>query len=162
MEIISGGQEHADQSAPLVAGFRVELKALKGIPSTPSLSQGKAEYLEYLDAGYPIFLAKEGNTLTGYLVCRVEDTTVWVESLYVAPAHRRNGIASALYGRAEQYAQTLGGDTLYNYVHPNNDKIIAFLQKHGYSVLNLIELRRAYPGECPSSKVQVGPYLFDY
>jgi hypothetical protein len=36
----------------------------------------------------------------------------------------------------------LGGDTLYNWVLPNNYRSIPFLKKHGYDVLNLIEVRK--------------------
>jgi hypothetical protein len=50
----------------------------------------------------------------------------------------------------------------YNWVHPNNDGIIAFLRKRGYGVLNLIELRGARPGASLTNKVRVGEHEFDY
>ena len=77
------------------------------------------------------------------------------------PVDRRQGVASALYAQAEQLAQSLGGGTPYNWVDPDNEKIIRFLQKRGYNVLNLIELRRCHPGEEPSKKVQVGDHEFE-
>ncbi len=78
------------------------------------------------------------------------------------PEYRRGGIGSALYFEAERLCEEVGGDTLYNWVHPNNDTIISFLQKRGYSVLSLIELRRAWPGEEPEQKIRVGDHEFDY
>jgi len=57
---------------------------------------------------------------------------------------------------AEQLAQEFDGDTVYNWIHPNNDRIISFLKKRGYNVLNLIEVRRARLGEETSEKIKVG------
>lgn len=42
------------------------------------------------------------------------------------------------------------------YVHPNNDRMIGFLRKHGYTVLNLIEIRRPYQGENIHNTIHVG------
>jgi GNAT superfamily N-acetyltransferase len=98
----------------------------------------------------------------GYLVCRVVGDVVWAESLYVLPAYRRQGIASTLYAEAEKLALALGSDAPYNWVHPNNDPIIQFLQRRGYDVLNLIELRRPRSGEKPSRVICVGEHKFNY
>ena len=98
--------------------------------------------------------------LLGYLVCRVDGEVVWAESLYVRETCRRLGVGSALYAQAEQLAQSLGGGTPYNWVDPDNEKIIRFLQR-GYNVLNLIELRRPDAGEELSKKVRVGNHEFE-
>ena len=55
-----------------------------------------------------------------------------------------------------------GEDTVYNYVHPNNDGVIAFLRSMGYSVLNLIEIRKPYAGETLTTTIPVGAETFDY
>lgn len=150
-------------AAPLTAGFRVSLKALKGIDARPDISAAQAELEEYLAAGYPIYAAvTEDGRYAGYMVCRIEEPCVWVESIYVAPEHRRQGIASALFAKAEELARSYGEETVYNYVHPNNDKMIGFLKSKGYNVLNLIEIRKAYVGEKASTKMQVGEHSFDY
>ena len=99
--------------------------------------------------------------MVGYLVCRVDDGVVWAESLYVSPAYRRQRIGSSLYAEAERLADELGSEILYNWVDPNNTQIIAFLQKRGYRVLNLIELRRTRPDEEMKGKIRVGPNEFD-
>jgi len=162
MKIIIGKHEDSEKIAPLIAAFRVELRALKNITSSPNLSLAKEEYQEYLNAGYPMYLAEEDGKCKGYIICRVEGTNVWVESIYVKEECRRLGIASELYKQAEALANSLGEETLYNYVHPNNHKMIQFLKKRGYSVLNLIEIRRPYADEHPESVIQVGDNLFDY
>ena len=55
-----------------------------------------------------------------------------------------------------------GETTVFNYVHPNNEAIIAFLKSKGYSVLNLIEIRKPYAGETVTGKMRVGDNEFDY
>jgi ribosomal protein S18 acetylase RimI-like enzyme len=154
--------DHA-QLARLIAEFRLALAALKGREQEPDAARAAQELRSYLDGGYPVYVAVlESGELAGYLVCRVEDDVVWAESLYVDPAYRRQGVASALYARAEALAAEKGAETVYNWVHPNNDAIIAFLRKRGYTVLNLVEVRRPYAKEHSSLTIKVGEHEFDY
>ena len=148
--------------APLVAQFRVTLKAFMGITASPNESEGVSELKEYLDAGFPVFTARKEGVYCGYIVCRVDKPCVWVESLYVLPEFRRQGIASLLFRKAEELAAAYGEDTVYNYVHPNNQGIIEFLKSRGYTVLNLLELRKPYTGETLTRKIQVDENQFDY
>ena len=149
--------------AYLTAEFRVTLKALRGVEARPDISAAQAELEEYLAAGYPVYAAvTAGGQYTGYIVCRVEEPCVWAESIYVCPEKRRCGIASALFEKAEELARSYGEETVYNYVHPNNDKMIGFLASNGYNVLNLIEIRKPYNGEKLHTKMQVGGNSFDY
>ena len=152
-----------ERVAKLIANFRVELRELKGIKSTPKMDQAKDEFNEYIEAEYPIFVAEDLNKeIIGYLVCRIDDSVVWAESLFVEDSARRKGIASDLYKEAEKLAIKLGGDTVYNWVHPNNDKIIKFLSKNGYDVLNLIEIRKQRENEVLSQKIAVGNHEYNY
>ena len=148
--------------APLTADFRVTLKSLKGIVSEPDVTEGLIELKEYLDAGFPIYAARDQETYCGYMVCRMEEPCVWVESIYVLPQYRKQGVASLLFARAEELAYEYGGETVYNYVHPNNDGMIAFLRSKGYSVLNLLEIRKPYSEEKPTRKIIVDGKEFDY
>ncbi|MGV8981659.1 N-acetyltransferase family protein [Clostridium sp.] len=152
-----------EKISKLIAQFRVDLKQLKIIKSTPNIDQGKEEFKEYMEEKYPVFIAEDSNNeLLGYLVCRVDNKTVWAESLFVSYNARRNGIGSKLYEKAEDTAQGLGCSTVYNYVHPNNDKIIPFLSKRGYNVLNLVEIRKAKEDEVLTQKIRIGKYEYDY
>lgn len=162
MEIKRLGRDDARLVAPLTAEFRVALKGYKGIVAAPDEAAGYEELLEYLDAGWPVYAAMEQGSCAGYLVCRVEEPCVWVESVFVREAYRRRGIATALLREAEALAASYGEDTLYFYVHPNNEGMIAFLRGHGYTVLNLIEIRKPYGGEHPSETIRVGENDFDY
>lgn len=154
--------EDVENAAELVANFRVELKSYKGIIASPNLQAGKDELLEYLCAKYPVFVAKENGEYLGYIVCRIEEPCVWVESLFVSKQHRRKNIASALFKVAEDIASSYGEETVYNYVHPNNDGMISFLKARGYNVLNLIEIRKPYIGEQTTMKIRINNNEFDY
>ena len=148
--------------APLIAKFRVELRGYKNIVSEENPESAKDEFNDYLKQNYPVYFFEENDNCLGYLVCRIDSEVVWVESLFVLKEHRNRGIASALFKTAEALATAYGNDTLYNYVHPNNDDMISFLNKQGYNVLNLIEIRKRYEGEKISEQIQVGNHLFDY
>lgn len=161
MEIIKITQA-TDNLAQMVALFRVELRSYKGIVSKPNVDAGREEMEEYLTAGFPVFAAIVNGEYAGYVVCRVDSEVVWVESIFVKDEYRRQGIASALHSKAEEIAAFYGDDTVYNYVHPNNHRMIAFLRKRGYTVLNLIEIRKPYQGEQPTQTICVGEHEFDY
>lgn len=162
MEIVSISREHAAQAAPLVADFRVALRSYKGIASKPDRAAGREEMLEYLDAGFPCFAAVEEGEILGYVVCRVDGANVWMESIYVREACRGKGVADRLLERAEMVAAECGEPMLFHYVHPNNDRMMGFLRKHGYTVLNLLEIRKPWPGEKLTRKIRVEHNEFDY
>ena len=161
MEIIKITQV-TDDLAQMVALFRVELRSYKGIVSKPNVDAGREEMEEYLAAGFPVFAAMEDGKYAGYVVCRVESQVVWVESIFVKEEYRRQGVASALHSKAEKLAASYGEETVYNYVHPNNHRMIAFLRKRGYTVLNLIEIRKPYQGEQLTQTIHMGEHEFDY
>lgn len=151
-----------DALAEMVALFRVELRAYKGIVSKPNAEAGREEMEEYLAAGFPVYAAMVDGEYAGYVVCRVDSEVVWVESIFVKEEYRRHGVATALHSKAEEIAASYGNDTVYNYVHPNNHRMIEFLRKRGYTVLNLIEIRKPYKNEKLTQKIAVGEHEFDY
>ena len=51
---------------------------------------------------------------------------------------------------------------LMSMVRPINHRMIGFLRKHGYTVLNLIEVRKPYQGEKLTQTITVGEHEFDY
>ena len=147
----------------LIAKYRQVLAQLRNKVVQYDPESAQKELADYQRKDFPICIAEtDQEKVIGYLVCRIDDTVVWAESLYVLPEYRRQGIGSALYNKAESLAEDLGNDTLYNWVDPTNDRIIRFLHKRGYNVLNLIELRRARPGEEMTGKIQVGANEFDH
>ncbi len=161
MELIEITQVN-DSLAEMVALFRVELRSYKGIVSKPNVEAGREEMEEYLAAKFPVFAAVVDGKYAGYVVCRIDSEVVWVESIFVREEYRRCGVASALHNKAEEIAASYGDDTVYNYVHPNNHRMIEFLRKRGYTVLNLIEIRKPYQGERLTQTITVGEHQFDY
>ncbi|OLS19979.1 MAG: hypothetical protein ThorAB25_28850 [Candidatus Thorarchaeota archaeon AB_25] len=145
-----------------IAEFRVELSQLKSLDVKLDLVSAKEELHDYLRKEFPVFVASDAGTIVGYLISRVDEDVVWAESLFVAPVYRRKGIASKLHAKAESLARSLDGDTVYYWIHPNNDAIITFLRKQGYNVLNLIEIRGPWKGEVVSGKMHVGAHEFNY
>lgn len=151
-----------EKMSRLIAQFRIDLEQYKAISSIPKIDEAESEFQEYVDVGYPIFVAENSNgDLLGYLVCRLDEGVVWAESL-VSTDVRRSGIATKLYIEAEKVSEKLGNDTVFNWVHSNNDKIIKFLSKMGYDVLNLIEIRKPWKNEVLASKINVGNHEYNY
>ncbi|MHA2179905.1 MAG: N-acetyltransferase family protein [Promethearchaeota archaeon] len=147
----------------LIGRFRIRLAQLKGIDKELDLKGAQEELDYYQQKNFPIFVAEDKkNNLIGYHVCRVEDKIIWSESLYVVPDERRKGIGSALYEKGEILVKEVGGETLYNWVHPNNNLSIQFLKKRGYDVLNLIEIRRKRLNEAFTQEISVGKHRFNY
>ena len=161
MELIEITQA-SEELAEMAALFRVELRSYKGIAAKPDLGEGREEMEEYIAAGFPVFAALVNGREAGFMVCRVDGGVVWVEAIFVREEYRRRGVAAALHGKAEEIAASYGGDTVYNFVHPNNHRMIAFLRKRGYTVLNLIEIRRPHKDEKLTQTIAVGEHTFDY
>ncbi|MFY9130925.1 MAG: GNAT family N-acetyltransferase [Saccharofermentanales bacterium] len=162
MKIIKIDKETANLVAPLVADFRVTLREYKNIVSQADIDSGKKEIIDFLNSGYPVFAAEDDGVLQGYIVCRIEEPCLWVEHIYVSKEHRRKGIATLLFNKAEELAASMGEDTVFNYVHPNNENAICFLRSKGYTVLNMIEIRKPYKGERLTTTIKVDKNVFDY
>lgn len=162
MKIIKIDKETANLVAPLVADFRVTLREYKNIVSQADIDSEKKEIIDFLNSGYPVFAAEDDGVLQGYIVCRIEEPCLWVEHIYVSKEHRRKGIATLLFNKAEELAASMGEDTVFNYVHPNNENAICFLRSKGYTVLNMIEIRKPYKGERLTTTIKVDKNVFDY
>ena len=146
----------------MAADFRVTLRSFKGIESQPDIVSAKEEILDFLKSGYPVFAAEENGELAGYIVCRIDEPCLWIEQIFVRNEYRQKGVGSLLFGKAEELAASMGEDTVFNYVHPNNEGMIGFLRSKGYTVLNMIEIRKPYKGEKLTSTVRVNDNVFDY
>ena len=162
MELIKIGITDADRIASLAAAFRTQLKSYKGIQSQPDTEAGKEEILEYVESGFPVYAVEDNGAFVGYIVCRIDKPCLWVEHIFVREDYRRKGIATMLFNKAEEIAASMGEDTVYNFVHPNNENMIQFLRSKGYTVLNMIEIRKPYEGEKLTTTIHVEKEAFDY
>ena len=137
------------------------LTELRGKPQRSNITSAEIELEDYLTKGFPIYVAEDAQSgIVGYMVCRIDEDIVWVESIYVKEENRRKGIASKLYSEAERIAKEIGGSAPYNWIDPTNEAIIHFLRKRGYDVLNLLELRRREPNERLIYKISVGKHEY--
>ncbi len=148
--------------AYLTVDFRKTLSSFKGLKSNVDVDDAVEELRYYLNKGYPIFAVSDNGRYVGYGVCRIEDDVVWLESIYVRPEYRGKGVGKMLFDKAEAIGKDYGNDTLYMYVHPNNDRMIGFLNHINYNVLNLIEIRKAYKDEENKTEYSIGNNTFKY
>jgi len=147
----------------LMAQLRCTLDGLKGSRAEVDLAAARGELRDCLRHGHTILVHEVGRgRLAGFIVCRDVDGVTWAESLFVDPEWRRKGIGTDLFTKAQELAFSRGQDTLYTWIHPNNDGTIQFLRAHGYDVLNLIEVRRAHKGETTPDKIRVMDNEFRY
>lgn len=161
MKTIEFEEKYFEQTCILLANFRATLSTFKNIESKPNLEAAKEELNWAIKDKWPIYLVEDNNEIIGYMLLRIDDC-VWVEHIYVDPNHRRKGVASLLYDKAEEVSNNLGGDTVYNFVHPNNDAMMSFLRSKGYTVLNLVEVRKPYKNEKLNIKYKIGNNELDY
>ncbi|RIA75516.1 acetyltransferase (GNAT) family protein [Anaeroplasma bactoclasticum] len=163
MEIIEYNEKYYLDLATMISLFRVTLRRFKNIESKPNIEDAKEELEEYITykKKYKIYLCIEDDKALGYIILRI-DGVIWVEQIYVLEESRRKGVASLLYDFSENVSKAMGEDTLYNYVHPNNNAIINFLKSKDYTVINLIEIRKKYNGEETLSKIKIMDNEFDY
>ncbi len=148
-----------DDTAALIAAFRKHLRSFKDEMVPLDINSAKEELNSFLtDPNFPVYVCLDNNNVVGYMILKI-DGCVWVEQIYVREDYRRRGVASLFYKKAEEVSK---GDTLFNYVHPNNDAMISFLKSKGYTVLNLIEIRKPFKGEKNKTTIKVGNNEFDY
>lgn len=147
----------------LIAGLRATLDGFKDTLARTDHEAARSELNDFLRHHYHILVADSDDPgLVGFIVCRSVDDVTWAESIYVQESYRRSGVGTALFAKAEEFARVRGQDTLYTWVHPNNDGIIGFLKARGYDVLNLIEVRKPHNEEAPGQKVDVLSHEFRY
>ena len=146
----------------LLLEFRKILSSFKNTLNDMDVEDALEELKCYLNRQYPIFAVSDKGKYVGFAVCRIDDDVVWLESIYVKDQWRRKGLGKMLLDKAEEISKEYHNDTLYFYVHPNNDVMIAFLKDNGYDVLNLIEIRKAYPQEELNSSYTIGDHTYRY
>jgi|AntRauTorcE11897_2_1112592.scaffolds.fasta_scaffold12201_2 ribosomal protein S18 acetylase RimI-like enzyme len=154
--------ESKDELSKLLISFRAFLAQLKNKKDKMSIKEGIEEIDYYLDKDFPIYAAYKDNQLAGYFILKYDDDAVWLEHFYVKKEFRKQGIGSALFKKAEEEIENQGYVNLYNWVHPNNDRMINFLKKQGYDVLNMIEIRKKFTDEKLQSEVSVDNNKFKY
>lgn len=96
----------------------------------------------------PVFVALEGETVTGYCFCKVKPIAesgvfvprleFYIDDLCVDENHRGKGIATALYRYALSQAQALGAHSLTLNVWYGNESALRFYEKMGLKPRNIM------------------------
>jgi ribosomal protein S18 acetylase RimI-like enzyme len=107
----------------------------------------------YFTENRRVFVYKIKNKMVGYSVLKMEDQVCWLDWLYVDPDYQGKNIASKLFDHVEEISLKLGNDQLYIWVHPDNHRMLKFLKKKGYDVLNLIEVKKKKPSTSRSISI---------
>ncbi len=159
---IKNDLKEKEKIAEMLIEFRSYLASLKDRKDDMDLQAGIEEVEYYLDKEYPIYTAVKDSNYLGYFILKFDDDAVWLEHFFVREEYRKQGIGSKLFKKAEEVLDELGYVNLYNWVHPNNQRMINFLKKQGYDVLNMIEIRKKFAKEDLKNEIEVGENEFRY
>ncbi len=162
IEEIDKNKPNKKEVGKMLIKFRSYLASLKDRKEDMTIKDSLEEIEYYLDKDYPIYAAQKNNKFAGYFILKYDDDAVWLEHFYVKEGFRNQGIGTKLFQKAEEVVNKLGYVNLYNWVHPNNDRMINFLKKQGYDVLNMIEIRKKFDDENLKSEREVGNNTFKY
>ena len=126
----------------LVFEMKIIMSRLNGSEKNVMMSEAVHEAEGYFTENREIFVYKINNKMVGYSVLKTEDQVIWLDWLYIDPDYHGKNIASKLFDHAEEFTMKLGNDQLYIWVHPDNHRMLKFLKKKGYDVINLIEVKK--------------------
>ena len=119
----AAGPQDGDSVAAVFGSAR--RAALAYLPALHSAEEDRAYFAGVVAAGDTTVALREGR-VAGFVAL----TDTWVEHLYVAPAHWRQGIGGALL----RHAQATRPDGLQLWVFQRNVAAIAFYERHGFHV----------------------------
>ena len=162
LKVVAVNEKNVYSLLSMTADFRKVLASMHGVKIEEDLQGAEEELMYYLKQKYPVFAVSQNGRYVGYAVCKVLDSCVWLESIYVRKDSRRQGVATMLLKKCEEVAAEYGNETLYINIHPNNHLMILFLQKNGYDVLNLIEVRKLLKDEVTDSEYRIGEHNYRY
>lgn len=162
LRIININEDNVYGLAYLCKDFRRTLSGFKNQEFKGDVDDCVEELKSYLKHDYPIFAVSDNGKYIGYIVCRIDDDVVFLESIFVRKENRHKGVGKILFDKAESIAREYGNDSLYMSVHPNNDEMLRFLRGNGYDVLNLIEIRKAYHDEENDQTYTIGNNTYRY
>ena len=69
MQIRRADENDIDEISELIADFRVTLAGFRGMNGERNLDSARKEFMEYMEKGYPVYIAMEDSKIVGYLVC---------------------------------------------------------------------------------------------
>ena len=141
--------------APPIAAFRIRAAEPADVPALMRLKRLLAEAEDSLHAvrasaadwlrdgfgphaGFAAYVAEVGSAVVGMATCSSRTVTGWngpvlfLQDLFVEPAHRRRGIAEALIARVAALARELGSPIVELTVRADNNPAQTFYQRAGF------------------------------
>jgi ribosomal protein S18 acetylase RimI-like enzyme len=124
--------------------MRLKRLLAEGEDSLQAVRAGAADWLRDgfgTAAGFCAFVAEDGGTIIGMATCSRRVITGWngpvifLQDLFVEPAHRRRGVAWALTARVAAFACELGSPIVELTVRADNNSARFFYQRSGFAPL---------------------------
>jgi ribosomal protein S18 acetylase RimI-like enzyme len=97
------------------------------------------------------FVAVDGPTVVGTIMCGYDGHRGWIYSLAVAPSHRRQGIGSRLVSHAERELGRRGCVKINLQILEGNESVVAFYTSLGYRVEKRISMGKPLPENIPAT-----------
>lgn len=142
-----GGNPKAGDGAPDLACLLLPMlpNDLDEVVELEHLSQSfpwsKQNFKDALEAGYPAWVVRQGQTLVGFCVGMLAPDDVHVLVIAVHPDHRRKGLGALLLHAVRQLAIQSAISRVLLEVRPSNQKAVAFYHQLGFE---RIGLRKGY------------------
>jgi [ribosomal protein S18]-alanine N-acetyltransferase len=92
----------------------------------------KESYDQAHSSGQIVLIAELSGQICGFVVARIIAEEAEILNTAVDPAHRRQGIGTALLSAAISSAQTQNAKSIYLEVRESNSAAITFYQQHGF------------------------------
>lgn len=110
-------------------------------PDSPAHNDPKADIKRKLAIQGDLFLvATLDSTIVGSAMAGYDGHRGWVYYVAVSPAHRRQGIGSALMHAVERGLAQIGCPKLNLQVRASNHEVVAFYKRLGYEVEQRISM----------------------
>jgi ribosomal protein S18 acetylase RimI-like enzyme len=93
------------------------------------------------------FVAETSGAVVGTVMAGYDGHRGWLYTVAVDPRHRRRGIGAALVRRAEAALRELGALKINLQVRTSNAGVVAFYEKLGYRVEELLSMGKRLPIE---------------
>lgn len=105
----------------------------------------RADICEWTKEKHDLFLIERDGERVGFLHLNMRgDTVCWIEDVFVAEEHRRQGIAGKAIGLAEEMLKARGVKGVSMDVVPDNLPALRLYHRLGYDRLSIVTVRKDF------------------
>jgi ribosomal protein S18 acetylase RimI-like enzyme len=116
-------------------------------PGPPPWNDPTSDIRRKLDLQRELFLvAIVGSDLVGTAMAGYDGHRGWVYYVGVSPAHRRQGVGTALMKRVEQGLARLGCPKLNLQIRAHNKQVVSFYRTLGYEIEERVSMGKRLEG----------------